>query len=460
MKLSILCASLLYLISTIPLSLCATRYQPNWDSIDSRPIPAWYDEAKFGIFMHWGVYSVPSFFSEWFWYRWKGDKPYSLVIDFMKKNYRPGFTYADFARDFTTEFFDPAQWADIIKASGAKYCVLTSKHHEGFTNWPSNSSWNWNSMDVGPKRDLVGELAAGIRNNTNVHFGLYYSLFEWFNPLFLKDKANGFTTTEYRDRVQSPDLYDLVNRYKPEVIWTDGSGTANSDYWKSTEFLAWLYNDSPVKDTVVVNDRWGDDCPCKHGGYYTCHDRYDPGVLQKHKFEDAMSVTKGGWGYAREKPLRSYLTAPELLVHLIRVVSCGGNLLLNIGPTHDGRIMPIFEERLRQIGSWLKVNGEGIYSSRPWRKQNDTVTPNVWYTTSPKNKAVYAFLLEWPVNNLVYLRDPVVTSTTTVSMLGHDAPLKWTVGNHGRGMNVTLPLLNPATMPCDWAWTLKLVGVE
>ncbi|XP_071505349.1 alpha-L-fucosidase-like [Diadema antillarum] len=452
--------SLITCCCLVLVSSARAQYQPNWDSIDSRPTPEWYDEAKFGIFMHWGVYSVPSFFSEWFWYRWQGDPPYPVVVDFMKQNYPPRFTYADFAAQFNAEFFDPEQWAEIIKASGAKYCILTSKHHEGFTNWPSNHSWNWNAMDVGPHRDLVGELAAAIRGNTDVRFGLYFSLFEWFHPLYRKDKANGYTTTDYRDAVMLPQIYDLVKSYKPDIVWADGVDTAPAEYWNSTVFLAWLFNESPVKDYVAVNDRWGSSCHCRHGGYYTCTDRYDPGVLQKHKFEDAMSVNKGNWGYAREKPLRSYLTTPEILVHLVRVVSCGGNLLLNVGPTHDGRIVPIFEERLRQIGSWLKVNGEGIYSSKPWRKQNDTITPDVWYTMSPKTKAVYAFLLAWPAKNMVYLTDPVTTSDTTVAMLGTDQPVKWVPGTGGKGMNITLPALNPATLPCDWAWTLKLQNVS
>ncbi|CAG2110055.1 unnamed protein product, partial [Medioppia subpectinata] len=130
------------------------KYAPNWDSIDKRPLPGWYDEAKIGIFIHWGVFSVPSFGSEWFWWSWSGthDKAYN---DFMSHNYKPGFTYADFAHQFTAEFYDPNHWAEIFKASGAKYVVLTSKHHEGYTMWPSKTSFNWNSVDIGPNRDLL-----------------------------------------------------------------------------------------------------------------------------------------------------------------------------------------------------------------------------------------------------------------------------------------------------------------
>ncbi|CAH1794581.1 unnamed protein product, partial [Owenia fusiformis] len=161
------------------------HYSPTWESLDSRPIPTWYDEAKFGIFINWGVYSVPSFGSEWFWWNWKG-RHAQAYVDFMKANYPPGFEYADFAPMFTAEFYDPELWADMFNESGARYIVLSSKHHEGFTHWPSNVSFNWNSLDVGPHRDLIGDLASAIRSRTNTHFGLYHSLFEWFHPLYLQ----------------------------------------------------------------------------------------------------------------------------------------------------------------------------------------------------------------------------------------------------------------------------------
>lgn len=115
----------------------------------------------------------------------------------MNKNYPPGFTYADFGNQFQAEFFEPNDWADLFNASGAKYVVLTSKHHEGFCLWPSKNSWNWNSVDVGPKRDLVADLSSAIRNRTSIKFGLYHSLFEWFNPLYLSDKAASFSTQDF-----------------------------------------------------------------------------------------------------------------------------------------------------------------------------------------------------------------------------------------------------------------------
>ncbi|KAG1673191.1 Alpha-L-fucosidase [Nymphon striatum] len=417
------------------------RYEPNWKSIDSRPLPAWYDEVKIGIFMHWGVFSVPSFKSEWFWDYWKSAK-LTDVVKFMEDNYPPGFTYPDFARDFTTEFYDPNQWAELIKASGAKYVVLTTKHHEGFTNWPSRASWNWNSKSVGPNKDLVGELETAIRNNTDIHFGLYHSLFEWFNPKYLNDKKNNFKTQQYVIQKAMPELYELVNTYKPDLIWSDGDAGPPS-YWNSTNFLAWLYNDSPVKDKIVVNDRWGYGTGCHHGGYYNCNDRYNPGKVQNHKWENAFTIDRSSWGYRRNAHLGDYLTSAEIIHSIAETVSCGGNVLINVGPTKEGTIIPIFEERLRDMGAWLKVNGEAIYKSKPWTHQNDTITKGIWYTS--QGNAVYAIVLNWPKGNFLQLGAPVPTSKTVVTMLGvNGKTLSWKPNG---GIKVTFPILTPDLVP-------------
>ncbi|XP_036398627.1 plasma alpha-L-fucosidase [Megalops cyprinoides] len=436
---------------------CRCQYEPTWESIDSRPLPAWFDQAKFGIFVHWGVFSVPSFGSEWFWWYWKGQKM-KAYVDFMERNYPPEFQYQDFAPQFTAEFFDAKQWAEIFAASGAKYVVLTTKHHEGFTLWGSKYSWNWNAVDVGPKRDLVGEVADALRAQGDLRLGLYHSLFEWFHPLFVQDAANVFTTNQFPTTKTLPELYEIVTKYKPEVLWSDGDGNAPDKYWNSTGFLAWLYNDSPVRDTVVTNDRWGYGSICKHGGYYTCSDRYNPGHLLPHKWENCMTIDQKSWGYRRDAELKDYLTIEQLLATLVETVSCGGNLLMNVGPTHDGRIAPIFEERLRQVGQWLGVNGEAIYNSSAWRAQNDSVTPGIWYTWKPKENVIYAVFLQWPSSGYVALNEPVVSQQkTVVALLGYSKPLDWQPLKPA-GLKVSLPPLSYGQMPCSWAWTLRLTG--
>jgi len=452
MLLAGLCLTLFCLLLPAP---GLSRYQPTWDSLDTRPIPPWYDEAKFGIFLHWGVYSVPSFGDEWFWQYWKGNK-IKKYVEFMENNYKPNFTYADFAPMFTAELWNPEQWADLFQAAGAKYVVLTTKHHEGFTLWPSAYAWNWNAVDTGPNRDLVGDLAKAIRNRTDIRFGVYHSLFEFFNPIWLADKASNFTRRVFPHAKSIPELYELVNNYQPDVIWSDGSIAApNSDYWGSKDFIAWLYNDSPVKDTVVTNDRWGTDCSCQHGDFYTCKDRYNPGKLLNHKWENCMTVDRYSWGYRREAVLSDFLTMDDLTKELVETISCGGNLLLNVGPTHDGRIVPIFEERLRQLGGWLGVNGEAIYASNPWAVQNDTLTAGVWYTQ--REGMVYAIVLEWPAEDVLQLGSVELAADSKVTMLGCAEPLKW-AQSPGHPVQVKFPDL--AQVTSRWAWVLKMGGAK
>jgi len=444
---------------TVLVSTVRAQYAPNWASIDSRPLPSWYDEAKIGIFIHWGVFSVPSFSSEWFWYSWKtGDKS---CVDYMNANYRPDFTYADFAPMFTAEFYDPNRWADIFAASGAKYVVLTSKHHEGFTNWPSKVSFNWNSMDVGPKRDLVGDLAAAVKAKPGMHFGLYHSMMDWFHPLYLQDKANGWKSQDFPMVKSLPELVEIVSSYQPDIIWSDGDWEAPDTYWNSTEFLAWLYNESPVKNTVVTNDRWGGGASCNHGGYYTCSDRFNPGVLQKHKWENCFTLDKGSWGFRRNAAYSDYMAIEEVLSTLASTVSCGGNVLINVGPTSYGTIAPIFEERLSQLGQWLQVNGEAIYSSVPWKAQNDTLTPGVWYTSkvSGTMTSVYAIVLKWPQSGVLSLGAITSSTNTTVSLLGYPGTFTIKARPTG-GSDITIPAIAEDKMPCKWAWVLKFNNLQ
>ncbi|MBK8558106.1 MAG: alpha-L-fucosidase, partial [Lewinellaceae bacterium] len=172
---------------------------------------------------------------------------------------------------------------------------LTSKHHDGFCLWPNktaNNSWGipWNAGDRGPKRDLVGDLFTALRK-TSVHPGLYFSLYEWYNPLWKFDKAR------YAENHAVPQLLELVNNYQPEVIWADGDWDASPETWKSEEFLAWLYNASPVRNRVVVNDRWGSGVRFHHGGIYT--PEYQPDLdFDNHPWEESRGMGFS-YGYNR-----------------------------------------------------------------------------------------------------------------------------------------------------------------
>ncbi len=233
--------------------------------------------------------------------------------------------------------------------------------------------------------------------------------------------------------------------------------------------MAWLANDSPVRDTVVWNDRWGggpDSCLCHHGAYYTCADRFLPSSLVGHAWENAFTLDTQSWGYRRNAVLSDYMTAAQVVATVVQTVALGGNALINIGPAHDGSIDPIFADRLMGLGTWLGVNGEAIYASKPWSvAQNDTAAA-AWYTTSSDGAAVYATILSWPAGGLLTLLAPTgAASTTAVSMLGLEAPatLVWAPrGAAGQpGIVVTMPQLVPGSAlgAAPSAWTLKLVGL-
>ncbi|XP_013409768.1 alpha-L-fucosidase isoform X2 [Lingula anatina] len=448
-------------------------YKATWDSLDKRPIPKWYEEAKLGVFIHWGVYAVPGFAatsSEWFWYWWKTPQKYfeqnkeyrvdvgKGVKKFVAEKLAPGWEYTDFAPEFLGEFFDAGKWANIFKASGARYVVLTSKHHDGFALWPSKYSWNWNSVDNGPHIDIIGNLSAAIRKNTDLRFGLYHSLYEWYNPLYMRDKANGYWTQDYVKAKLMPELHDIVETYKPDIVWADGQWEASANYWNSTQFLAWLYNQSPVKDYVVTNDRWGNETNCKHGGFLTCSDRYTPDSVLHRKWENCMTIDRNSWGYRRHADLADYFTIEQLVHLLIKTVSKGGNLLMNVGPTADGMIPPVFEERFRQMGEWMGVNGEAIYGTRAWRVQNEGDT--IWYTSKQTTSGlvIYVHLLKWPQSETLLLKTPKAKATTKVTWLGFSKAIQHKTDPSA--LTVVMPRVFLHEIPCQWAWVFKLEGFE
>jgi alpha-L-fucosidase len=444
-------------------TLASTQpYQPNWESINSRPIPEWFKDVKFGIFIHWGVYSVPAWapanedigiyakYAEWYWWRMMntGDVAGKMFREYHDKMYGENFKYQDFAPMFKAEHFDPAQWAELFKRAGAKYVVLTSKHHEGFTLWPSPQSWNWNSVDIGPHRDICGDLSTAVKD-AGLHMGFYYSLYEWFNPLYRSNLEH------YVDHHMLPQMKDLVTRYEPDIVWPDGEWDHSSEAWKSAEFLAWLYNESPVKDRVVVNDRWGKESRGKLGGYYTTeydlvHDGQGIGETD-HPWEECRGIGTS-FGYNRIETPDNYMTAEGLIHLLVEKVAAGGNLLLNVGPTADGRIPAIQQQRLLEMGEWLDVNGDAIYETRKWDGSPSNKQENVYFTR--KGNDLFVICTKFPER-------PITINGTRrsgkVSMLGFNGTIR-TRGGSG-SITITPPLVTPANNPCDHAWVFKLENV-
>lgn len=441
-------------VTFITVSVFAQKYQANWESLDKRPTPEWFGKAKFGIFIHWGLYSVPSWatnsyadgfgsnYAEWYWQRLFAPnlKIHKEFVDFHNRVYGKDFVYQQFAPKFTAELFEPEKWAKIFKSSGAKYVVLTSKHHEGFTLWNAPQSWNWNSVDIGPKRDLAGDLSKAVKNE-GLRMGFYYSLFEWFNPQYKSD-VNGYVAQR-----MLPQMKDLVTKYKPDIIWADGDWEHPAKIWRTEEFSAWLFNESVSKDEVVINDRLGSDTKSHHGSFQTSE--YGAGNVSGNKpWEETRGIGQS-FGYNRNENLEQYATSQELIHELISVVARGGNLLLNIGPAADGTIPVIMQQRLKDIGDWLKVNGDSIYETKIWENAPKVTKETDLFFTKKAN-SVYAITTKW--KNEIEIKN--IEKPKNVTMLGFNGKIDYVYKNNT--LTIKMPLLTPDIIPCQYAWALKI----
>ena len=449
------------------------KYQNTWKSLDTRPIPAWFEDAKFGIFIHWGVCSVPAWrklehgryasYAEWYYARVMYN-PNNGGLEFHKKNFGESFEYRNFAPLFKAELFDPDFFADLFKRAGAKYVVLTTKHHDGYCLWPTKSPYkkNWNSMDIGPMRDLVGELTRAVRS-AGLKMGLYYSIIEWESCRTHRTETGYFVPdnivqkykipeNEYVDKHLIPQLKELVFEYKPSLIFSDGGEWDGSEeYWKTKEFLAWLYNESPVKNEVVVNDRFAKIMPGNHGDYFSSEYKDMDGAGFNHPWEESRGIG-GSYGFNRAENIDDYSSSKELILELIDIVSRGGNLLLNIGPTSDGRIPVIMQQRLIDIGSWLAINGEAIYKSRKRTISNQKSGDQSVYFTIKKD-VLYCIFTRWTDDIEIDLLEG--ENIKTVSIIGYDGKLKWELIEDHK-LRIQIPKLTIAEIPCLHAWTLKI----
>lgn len=474
----------LLLLLALGTAACAAPYAPNWESLDRRPMPGWFADAKFGIFIHWGVYSVPAWapvgqYAEWYWQCIRSSDPKKAAWrPYHESTYGAGFDYRDFAPQFRAELFQPDQWADVFVRSGARYVVLTSKHHDGFALWPSaeaSRTWGrpWNAAATGPKRDLLGDLAAAVRAR-GLTFGIYFSYYEWFNPLWLSDRRR------FIDEHMIPQFKDVVTRYRPSLIFNDGEWDLPSAEWRSEELLAWLFNDSPVRDEVVVNDRWGKETRHRHGGYWTTE--YAAGLADgRHAWEENRGMGHS-YGLNRAERAEDYRSTRELVLLLADTVSRGGNLLLDIGPAADGTIPPLMEQRLLEMGEWLQVNGEAIHGTRPaarpcqWTEgrrpeqaygdfmvkyelleqvghapRDGRAVKQAFFTQKPD--ALYAILPGWPGRTFT-VRGVELPAESAVTLLGVAGELR--AERDGGDLVVTLPELAPDEAPGRHAYVLKL----
>jgi len=491
------------------------RYDADWDSLDKRIIPEWFLDAKFGALIMWGPYSVPAFggsgdtYSEWYEFYLKANDEVikreltghfplesgqttftyetalqdlkecsAMIKEFHYKTYGKDFRYENFYDMFKAELFNPDEWVDIFSKAGLKHIVLSAKHHGGFCLFPSKHEMNgWgypkDSVHIGPKRDILSEVFSALRN-AGIKPGIYYSMYEWFNPLWLNDRAL------YVDKVTIPQLKDIVNKYKPANIWNDGDWHMDYKGWRSEEIIAWLFNESPVADEIVINDRWGQ-VNARQGSYFTTE--YGGGFRDiKHPWEESRGIDSS-YGYKRDSTYFEYKSAKKLIHTLIDIVSRGGNLLLNIPPRADGRFPNLIVERLVQIGAWLKINGEAIYGTRPYKKsyqwnadndyeidfgkpvgsafditkytnkENANNHPIIEAFFTSKPGILYAILPNWLTDDFT-LKDFIPSVNTKITMLGLGDRLSWE--KSGNNVIIQIPKIFIDEVPCKYAYVIKL----
>ena len=441
------------LLTAPPGVLAAPPYEADWASLDQRPLPGWFNEAKVGIFICWGPYSVPAWapkgkYAEWYGKRAQENTPWK---SYHEKNYGKEFKYEQFAPMMTGAQFDPDEWAELIANSGAKYTAFAVNYHDGFAMWPTKfamtpNTREWNAAVTGPKRNVTGELKTAFEKQ-DVKFGIYYSVYEWWHPL-MKNKE------EYALQWFHPKFKEVVSTYQPWFIFLDGEWSADHETWHSEELAAWLYNDSPVRDTVVTNDRWGK-TRGKHGDIFSSE--YGGGKgFGGHPWQEDRGIGSS-YGYNRNEDLADYNSPYELIEMLTRITMNGGNFLLDIGPAADGRIPTIMQERLLQMGAWLKVNGEAIYGTTRWTVQDEGTRTGeiaaVRYTT--RGDDVFAICTRWPGTGLV-LKAPKPATGSKIALLGHDGAVAWTMQD-GQ-LVIDVPQLTIDQLPCEHMWVFRIPG--
>jgi alpha-L-fucosidase len=443
------------------------KYEPTLVSLDTHPLPAWYDEAKLGIFIHWGLYSVPGWapvkhenhdfnsndyilnnpYAEWYYNTMR--IPDSPTAAYQKEHFGTLGSYYEFSSAFNeeTKRWSPDAMAGIFRDAGAKYVVLTSKHHEGFTLWPSKVP-NPNQGNLSAERDIVGELTEAVRR-TGLKMGLYYSGgYDWtFNrgpiekaPDYEAVKPQTVAYGNYADA----QIEELIEKYKPSLLWNDIDWPKSG---KPLKIMADYYNAVP---DGVVDDRFG----VKHSDFITPeYAKLD--TISEKKWEECRGLGRS-FGYNRAEGEAETISSQDLVELLVDIVSKNGNLLLDVGPEADGTIPQVQMDRLNALGAWLKQNGEAIYGTHPWTRavgetnQVDAAGKPVALRFTEKAGKVYVILLKKPKSQTVILKNVSPAAGSQIALLGGGKSVSW----KRLGADVQVQL--PSNLPGNYAWVLRI----
>lgn len=485
------------------------NYEGTWESVSQHPLPDWYDDAKLGVFLHWGLYSIPGWapqvpdiqemlhnegpagmlrdnpYAEWYRNTMQIDGSPTQVHH--RQTYGADFPYDGFIPAFNkgANAADLDAIADLCKSAGAKYVVLTTKHHEGYRLWPSKIP-HPHKGDYNADRDIVGDMSAAVRSH-GMRMGLYYSGgYDWpFNDAVLRQAADAMlavpATPEYL-QYATAHVHELIDAYHPDVLWNDVAWPPGGNL---ADLFAFYYNEVP---DGVINDRWVQ--PSGRRGFIEdalAHAAGDlvqllwqhipdedkkltfPGAnwydfntpeyavfhdIQKKKWEATRGVGHSFGANRNERP-QDIVTATELVRLLVDVVSKNGNLLIGVGPDENGSIVERQQAPLRGLGAWMSGNGAAIYGSRPWVVAESTTTEGTDVRLWQKDGEVYAALLDLPGTRTFGLRGIDGRSVDAAHLVGSRA--KVGIGERDGLVQVTLP----ERVPVEAVHVLRLgAGVQ
>ncbi len=439
------------------------KYEATIESLDRHPLPEWYDDAKLGIFIHWGLYSVPGWaplvhpehdftsedyiknnpYAEWYLNVLRIDG--SPTQKYHAEHYGKDYDYYNFAPTFNKEIqkWKPEEMAKVFKMTGARYVVLTSKHHEGFTLWPSETKNPVLPSDrQHASRDLVGELTTAVRKQ-GMRMGLYYSGgYDWtFIRGPIKEQAD-----YQKVKPQSPEygkyadaqMRELIKQYKPALLWND------IDYPKSghaLEIMAEYYNAVP---DGVIDNRFG----VPHSDFGTPeYEKVDQ--INPKKWEECRGLGRS-FGYNRAEGEAETISAQDLIHLLVDIVSKNGNLLLDVGPEADGTIPPVQMERLQELGEWMRINGDAIYGTHPWKRAEGKTGDGTAVRFTRKGDTLYAVVLGDLAGGSVTLKDLPLAPATKVYLVGSEKTLEWS--REDSAVKIDLP----AGASRKYAYALKI----
>ena len=435
-------------------------YKPSWASLSKHPLPKWFRKDKIGLSAHWGPYAVPGWtakkdtpygvaYAEWYWKWMLGNERKPRVAAYQEKTYG-GVGYDEFingTKNLTTgeidgfyaKDFDADAWMELFARAGMRYFFITSKHHDGYCIFDSDYTKR-DSVDSGPKRDLLGELVKAARKR-GIRVGVYYSYYEWHNPSYTNRKAPsgeyfGFQELadvdrdgkkgEYIDDFMVPQLKELIDKYQPDLMYFDGEWDYNYQDWRSRQIMAYYYNQAASRgQEVLMNDRFGGGRKGLSGTRGVYGDIYHVEYRANVDRTLPWAMWRGfgnSYGYNRNEPATNILSIQETIRMMINVVADNGNMEFNIGPKADGTIADFEVKRLEALGDWLSKYGESIYETTPGPTGISSFGRSTQRKLKNGDTRLYLQVYEWPTNGTFEL-DGLTGKVTKASLLGEETAI-------------------------------------